>query len=58
MTTEALKKRIRVLELRDTELRAAGAGAIELEANRLNIVQLQWELARRLLGRAETAVAA
>ena len=58
VTIEALKKRIRVLELRDAELRAAGAGAIELEANRLNIVQLQWELVRRLLGPADTVVAA
>ena len=58
MTTEALEERIRVLELHDAALRAIGASALELEANRLDIVQLQWELARRLLGPSEQAVAA
>jgi hypothetical protein len=57
MTIDALKERIRMLWLRDVELRAAGAGTVELEANRIDIIQLQWELARRLLGPAERQAA-
>ena len=49
MTTEALEQRIRRLELYDAELRQADVSAVELEANRIAIVELQWELARRLL---------
>jgi hypothetical protein len=55
--TEALEERIRLLELRDAELRAAGASAVELEANRLDVVELQWELARRLLAAPVRAAA-
>jgi hypothetical protein len=58
MTTEQVEERIRVLELHDQALRASGASALELEANRLAIVACQWELARRLLGPPEAAVAA
>jgi hypothetical protein len=48
-TTQTLERRLRWLELHDDELREAGASPIELEANRLAIVELQWELARTLL---------
>ena len=57
MTIEALEERIRALELRDAELRAVGSSALELEANRLDIVELQWELARRLLAPPELQAA-
>jgi hypothetical protein len=47
--TQTLERRLRWLELHDDELREAGASPVELEANRLAIVELQWELARQLL---------
>jgi hypothetical protein len=47
--TQTLERRLRGLELHDDELREAGASPVELEANRLAIVELQWELARQLL---------
>ena len=52
-TTDELAERIRLLEWRDDQLRETGASTVELEANRLEIVALQWELARRLLAPAE-----
>jgi hypothetical protein len=41
----------RIVELRALadERRAAGAGAEELESYRLDMVQLQWELARLVI---------
>jgi hypothetical protein len=51
-TTQTLEDRLRILEVHEDDLRARGASKLELEANRLEIVGLQWELARRLLQRA------
>jgi hypothetical protein len=51
-TTEMIEERVRLLEEHADDLRARGASAVEIEANRLMIVELQWELARRLLRRA------
>ena len=48
-STEILEERKHALERRDAELRARGASALELEANRVAIIELQWELARRAL---------
>jgi hypothetical protein len=48
-TTAMLEERVRILEAHEENLRARGATALEIEANRLEIVELQWELARRLL---------
>jgi hypothetical protein len=51
-STEELEERKELLELYDAELRKRGASAIELEANRVAIIELQWELARRALAAA------
>ena len=48
-TTAMIEARVRLLEEHEDDLRARGASALEIEANRLAIVGLQWELARRLL---------
>ena len=44
-----LRERIAELTGAYDERRKAGATAVELEAYRLDIVQLQWELARLLI---------
>jgi hypothetical protein len=51
-STEDLEERKYWLELEAAELRERGASALELEANRVAIIELQWELARRALAAA------
>ena len=44
-----IDRRIRALVAERQELRARGASPDELEANRRELVRLQWELARALI---------
>ena len=50
-TVEALLERIHALSVERQSLRSAGASPSELEQNRLEIVQLQWQLSRALIER-------
>jgi hypothetical protein len=46
-----IDRRIRTLVAERQELRTRGASAEELEANRRELVRLQWELSRALIER-------
>ena len=48
---EDIDRQIRVLVAERQALRARAAGRDELEANRRELVRLQWELSRALIAR-------
>jgi hypothetical protein len=48
-TIDTLTARLREAGRRREELRLGGAGREDLEANRREIVRLQWELSRALI---------
>jgi hypothetical protein len=50
-TVETLTERLRKLTLEREELRAADAGSLELERNRVAIARAQWDLSYALIER-------
>jgi hypothetical protein len=56
-TVDTLTARLREVGRRREDLRLAGAGREDLEANRLEIVQLQLELSRALIAAHHPAAA-
>jgi hypothetical protein len=57
-SVEDLQAEIGVLCAERQTLRAAGAPEADLERNRLEIAQLQWELSHALIGRYARSAAA
>jgi hypothetical protein len=50
-TVETLTELLRTLTLERQSLRAAGAGSVALERNRVAIARAQWELSHALIER-------
>jgi hypothetical protein len=50
-TVESLIERLRTLTLERQELRAADAGSLDLERNRVAIARAQWDLSYALIER-------
>ena len=55
MSVEDLQQRIDRLAAERQELRATGAGRVQLELNRSELVQAQWSLSHALIDRYRPA---